>query len=75
MNTNTMELNPNARELNLDELELVSAGRWCLKDAITGGVIGGTCFGMLGACLGGLPGALIGGTVGAAAGVGLAAVV
>ena len=56
MNTNTMELNPNVTELNLNELELISGGRWSWKNAIIGGVIGGVSLGMLGQCLGGLPG-------------------
>ena len=68
MNTNTMEL-------NLNEMEQISGGRWNWKDAIIGGVIGGVSLGMLGQCLGGLPGALIGGAVGVAGGAALPAVV
>ena len=45
MNTNTMELNPNMTELNLDELELISGGRWSWKRAIIGGAIIGAVMG------------------------------
>ncbi len=65
-----MELNLNARELNLEEMELISGG-WKLKDLIVTtlscGVIGATC----GAVLGGLPGGVIGGVVGAGIGAGV----
>ncbi len=61
--------------MNTNTMELISGGRWNWKNALVGGAIGGTCFGMLGACLGGVPGALIGGTLGAAGGVGLSAIV
>ena len=68
MNTNTMEL-------NLNEMEQISGGKWNWKDAIIGGVIGGVSLGMLGACLGGVPGAVIGGAIAAGAGAALPAVV
>ena len=70
MNTETMELNLNARELNLEEMEGINGG-WKLKDLIVTtlscGAIGATC----GAVLGGLPGGLIGGAVGAGIGAGV----
>ena len=70
MNTETMELNLNARELNLEEMELISGG-WKLKDLIVTtlscGAIGATCGGVLF----GLPGAVIGGAVGAGIGAGV----
>ena len=69
MNTSMMELNLNARELNLEEMELISSG-WKWKDLIVTtlscGAIGATC----GAVLGGLPGGVIGGVVGAGIGAG-----
>ena len=69
MNTNMMELNLNARELNLEEMEGINGG-WKWKDLIVTtlscGIIGTTC----GAVLGGLPGGVIGGVVGAGVGAG-----
>lgn len=70
MNTNMMELNLNARELKLEEMEQISGG-WKWKDLIVTtlsyGAIGATC----GAVLGGLPGGVIGGAVGAGIGAGV----
>ena len=70
MNTETMELNLNARELNLEEMELISSG-WKLKDLIVTtlscGAIGATCGGVLF----GLPGAAVGGVLGAGLGAGV----
>jgi hypothetical protein len=70
MNTSMMELNLNARELNLEEMEGINGG-WKLKDLIVTtlscGVIGATCGGVLG----GLPGGVIGGAVGAGIGAGV----
>ena len=69
MNTETMELNLNARELNLEEMEGINGG-WKLKDLIVTtlscGAIGATCGGVLF----GLPGAAVGGAVGAGVGAG-----
>ena len=67
MNTNTMELNPNMTELNLDELELISGG-WNWKRAIIGGAVIGAVMGAVGTCIGGLPLGAVTGTVGAVAG-------
>ena len=70
MNTNMMELNLNARELNLEEMEQISGG-WKWKDLIVTtlscGAIGATCGGVLF----GLPGGVIGGVVGAGIGAGV----
>ena len=64
MNTETMELNLNARELNLEEMEGINGG-WKWKDLIVTtlscGAIGATC----GAVLGGLPGGAVGAGIGA----------
>ena len=69
MNTETMELNLNARELNLEEMEGINGG-WKLKDLIVTtlscGAIGASCGGVLF----GLPGAAVGGVVGAGVGAG-----
>ena len=69
MNTSMMELNLNARELNLEEMEGINGG-WKLKDLIVTtlscGAIGATCGGVLF----GLPGAAVGGAVGAGIGAG-----
>ena len=69
MNTSMMELNLNARELNLEEMEGINGG-WKLKDLIVTtlscSAIGATCGGVLF----GLPGAAVGGAVGAGIGAG-----
>ena len=58
MNTETMELNLNARELNLEEMEGINGG-WKWKDLIVTtlscGAIGASCGGVLF----GLPGAAV----------------
>ena len=69
-----MELNPNMMELNLDELELISGGKWNWLDAVVCGGMGGIVFGSLGACLGGVPGAVIGGAIGVGLGAALPAI-
>ena len=60
MNTNTMEL-------NLDEMEMISAG-WNWKSCIFWGTVGAVGGAGVGAQVGGIPGAVIGGVVGGAIG-------
>ena len=68
MNTN---MKANLNELNLNEMELISGGRWKWADGLISMAIGAVSLGGLGACLGGVPGAVIGTAVGIGVGAGL----
>ena len=66
-------MNTNVMELNLNEMEQISGGKWNWGDAIFGMVLGGTLCAACGAVLGGVTGGLIGGVVGVGIGAGVTA--
>lgn len=61
-------MNTNTKELNLNEMEMVSAG-WNWKESIFWGVVGGTAGAGVGGQFGGVPGAIIGGAIGTGIGI------
>ena len=61
-------MNTNMMELKLDEMEMISGGKWNWKRALIGGAVIGAVMGTVGTCIGGPPLGAACGSVGAVAG-------